>query len=53
MGRRQSKSAGEADLKVRSIYCYLQRAGATRKIKKEVIRRERTEARRQIRNETP
>ena len=51
MGRRPSRSADEADLKVRHLYCYLQKAGACRYIKTAAIRRDRRQAQTAIRRE--
>lgn len=48
MGRRASKTGAEVDLHHRSIYCYLQRAGATASIKKMARRRERHDAKRAL-----
>lgn len=48
MGRRASKTAAEVDLHSRSIYCYLQRAGATSSIKRMARRRERHDAKRAL-----
>lgn len=49
MGRRPSISGDEADLNVRHLYCYLQKAGKCRRIKTRVVRRERHAAKAAIR----
>lgn len=51
MGRRASTSWDETDLKARHWYCYLGKAGACRYIKNKAIRRDRRQARRDIRRE--
>lgn len=53
MGRRQIKSADEQDVHTgwRRIYCWTQRAGATAKVKRATRRRERREAKNDLRKE--
>lgn len=52
MGRRQIKSWDEDDAYTswRQVYCYLNKAGAVKYIKRKTHRRERREAKRAIRN---
>ena len=51
MGRRESKTGAEADLGWREVYCYLQKAGTTSSIKRGTRRRERHNAKQDIRKE--
>jgi hypothetical protein len=55
MGRRPTKTAAETDVftRWRRIYCYTQRAGVTSSIKRTARRRERHDAKRQIRQDQP
>lgn len=52
MGRRQSVDWDEADAYTgwRHVLCYLQRAGAVKRVKRRTHRRERREAKRAIRS---
>lgn len=53
MGRRQMKNGDEVDAygRGRRFYCYLQRAGVVKKIKRTTHKRERAEGKRDIRND--
>jgi hypothetical protein len=55
MGRRAITGWAEEDAYTpwRKFYCYLQRAGAVKSIKRMTHRRERREAKREIRNDLP